>query len=513
MSSLGIGLDAYKGVGGMTAEHLSMASGVDIQAVNELLKAMAAGDLSGGSYVGQGPSSGGGLKKESLESTLKIITTQEEDMRFWKMIPKKPAFSTVEEYIKKTSIGNFRGGTFTEGGTPRASISAYNREAEKIKYVGTLREVTDVMKAVNIAGINDIVQEITEDGILWVMRKNNILMFFGDAALVPTEFNGIYAQHMNKSGYSTFATYMASDLVYDLRGNTLKPSDVEKANLRLQKRFAFANLLIGPPAVFTDYAIQYYAQGRFMIGGQANVTALESGGHLEMHRAQNGAKIKLEYDLYAAHYVGRLYNQIAAEPEAPAAPVSVSAVVATADASSKFSDGAGIYYYGVSAVNGDGESIITQIGTTATVTNADDAVDLTFTAGSGSYAATAFTIYRSLVNPADTFANTILYPIMTIPAAGTDALRGSLAAGVDGGAAGKVRDRNRFIPNTEECALMSYQDSTLNYKQLMPLHKHPLADVSTSSRWLTLLYGSLFLYKPEFMIRFINVGTTSDVTA
>jgi len=521
-NNLGIGLGPYSRFagGGMSPEHLSLASGVDLQSVNNLLKAMEAGQLQGGSYVGQGPTGGGALKKESLESVLTILTTQQQDFKLWKRLYKAAAYNTVEEYLKKTSIGGMRSGSFSEGGLPGERNSQYKRESEQIKYIGCLNKVTDVMTMVNIATIADIVQEITEDGVTWVMRKADQYCFFGDSAIINTEFNGFYAQHLNKASnkygviYPTLDEYMSSDLVVDLRGRTLKAADIERANLALQKRFAQANLLLAPPSVLTDYMIQHYEKQYIRFGGQAPIASLQSGGRITEHYTQQGTRIEFDFDLYAENSIGRLYNEVPADAQAPTAPVNVSLTVVNSDTSSKFADGIGTYYYAASALNANGESALTQIGSAvATITAATDAVDLRFTDGNGNYATEAYVIYRSEVDPSGAFADTILYPIMVVPKTGSDAKRGSLAAGVDGGAAGRVRDRNRFLPNAEKCILMDYDTKKLNYKQLAPIHKHMLGVLDTSERWLTLLYGSMFLRAPEHAIIFFNCGKISDVSA
>jgi hypothetical protein len=146
------------------------------------------------------------------------------------------------------------------------------------------------------------------------------------------------------------------------------------------------------------------------------------------------------------------------------------------------------------------------MGTTVTIANADDVVDLTFTATAGAFTPIAYIVYRSEKNPAASYANTVLYPIMTIPATGSDVKRGSLANGVDGGAAGKVRDRNRWLPATEEAILLQGDTDVIEFKQLAPLMKMPLAKLSPADRFMVLLYGTPIIYAPSKMVRYVNIG-------
>lgn len=514
-NGLSIGLNAYENIGslgaGLSDDALSLAN-ISPEALMEINKALEAGQLQGGVLTG-GQSSGGALKRESLEASLKLITFKESDIRFWKRIYKDAAFNTVEEYIQQTSYGNDRGGFFGEGGLPEGEDSVFARKAEHVKYIGNLREVTDQMQLVR-TNIGSMIQKATQDGILWILRKANRALFFGDSAIIPLEWNGIYAQHLNNDQYSTLEEYLASELVIDLRGKTLKEADIEKGSLTLMTKFAQADLMIAPPIVFTDFSIGFYNSKRLLMGNAGAVNNVTAGNRMNNFQTQAGPVIDFEYDIFAAHFPGKFATAGTVPPKAPAAPTSVSAVIASADTSSKFADGKADYWYGASALNEFGESAVVQIGAgKVTVDSDDDAVDLTFTATAGAYAPKAYVIYRSLPNPTTAFAVTTLYPIMTVPATGSDAKRGSLASGVDGGAAGKVRDRNRFLPATEEAILMQSDSDTLMFKQLAPLHKSPLARLATADRFMILLYGTPILFRPSFMIRYINIGRVADITA
>jgi hypothetical protein len=97
-------------------------------------------------------------------------------------------------------------------------------------------------------------------------------------------------------------------------------------------------------------------------------------------------------------------------------------------------------------------------------------------------------------------------PIIVIPATGNDVKRGSLANGVDGGAAGIVRDRNRYLPGTQDSLLLQADTDVIEFKQLAPLMKMPLAKLSPADRFMVLLYGTPIVYAPSKMVRYINIG-------
>jgi hypothetical protein len=506
MENLSVNLASYQSGSGFDDNAMAQAN-LSSEQLAELSKALEAGSIQGGDLTGN-QSSGGALKTESLESSLKLITFRESDIRFWKRFPKTAAYNTVEEYNQHTSYGTERGGFNNEGELPEEEDSQYVRKAEHVKYLGVTKSVTHPMQLVN-TNVGDIVQKETTNGIMWILRKADRALFYGDEKLVTQEWNGIYAQHLNNDQFANLEEYFASNLVVDLRGAALTEANVETGAQTLLTKFAQPNLMCAPPIVFSEFAKGFYARQRIAMGGKdnANVSGAISGQHISKFQSMYGL-IDFEYDIFAAKPVGKLPGGPATSPKAPAAitPAGSPAVVATSDGLSRFTDGIGDYFYAVAAVNRYGESAMTQMGTTVTIANADDVVDLTFTATAGAFTPIAYIVYRSEKNPAASYANTVLYPIMTIPATGSDVKRGSLANGVDGGAAGKVRDRNRWLPATEEAILLQGDTDVIEFKQLAPLMKMPLAKLSPADRFMVLLYGTPIIYAPSKMVRYVNIG-------
>lgn len=504
MENISVNLADYQHGSGFGDSAMDQAN-LSSEQLNQLSKALEAGQLQGGDLTGN-QTNGGALKTESLESSLKLITFKESDIRFWKRFPKSAAFNTVEEYNQLTSYGTDRGGFNNEGELPEEEDSNYVRKAEHVKYLGVTKSVTHQMQLVN-TNIGSVVQRETTNGIMWILRKADRALFYGDDKVIGQEWNGLYAQHMNNDQFANLDEYLESELVIDLRGKTLKQADIEQGSQTLLNKFAHANLLVAPPVVLSDFATGFYEKQRIMIGGatNANTNGMTTGQHISKFQSMYGV-IDFEYDIFAAKAPGKLPTSPATSAKAPNAPTAVSAVVVTADGFSKFADGKGDYFYGVAAVNRYGESAIAQIGGTVTVANNTDSVDLTFTPTAGPYQPTAYVIYRSPINPSTSFATTTMYPIMVVPATGSDSKRGSLTNGVDGGAAGKVRDRNRFLPATEEALLLQGDTDVIEFKQLAPLMKMPLAKLSPADRFMVLLYGTPIVYAPSKMVKYINIG-------
>lgn len=505
MENLGISLGDYSVGAGMSPEEHNIAN-LSSGQLNDLNKALEAGHLLGSDQTGA-QTTGGALKVESLERNLKVLTFQESDIRLWKRFPKSPAYSTIEEYNQLKSHGNNVGGFNNEGELPEESDVVYQRKSELVKYLGTVRSVTHVMQLVRNAHGNAYQMQV-DSGIKWILRRADSGLFWGDSAVVDQEWNGLYAQHLNNDKYTSLEAYMTSEHVIDLRGNQLTEKDLENGSQIIMRNFGHADLFVSAPVVISDFSTGFYARKRIAAG----TPAVSAGNHvagqyINKFDSMFGV-IDMDYDIYAAKLdsAGKVLAATATHPKAPATPTATSATPVT-DGLTKFGDGVGSYFYAVSAVNRYGESPLVQVGATIAVL-ATQSVDLIFTATAGTYAPTGYRIWRSEVDPSGTSAQTTFYPLFSVPATGADVKRGSLANGVDGAAALAVRDRNRWLPKTEEGLLIESTLQVMDFKQLAPIMKMDLARLSPAERFLVLLYGTPILYNGLKMIRYVNIGRT-----
>jgi hypothetical protein len=504
MDNLGISLADYQHGAGFDSDAMGQAN-LSADQLADLSKALEAGSLLGSDQSGS-QTTGGSLKVESLERNLKVITFKESDIKFWKRFPKAAAFNTVEEYNQLVSYGTERGGFNNEGELPEEEDSTYQRRSELVKYLGVTRSVTHQMQLVK-TNVGNVFQKEVQNGIMWILRKADRALFWGDAAVISQEWNGLYAQHMNNDAYASMEEYYNSDVVVDLRGKILKEESIEEGAQVIVRNFGQADLFISAPVVLSDFATGFYARKRINVGQSGAVQNAVMGQYISKFQSMYGI-IEMDFDIYAAkpNGAGKKLSSVASSAKAPAAPTSIGVTVVTGDGLSKFADGVADYFYAVAAVNRYGESALTQTGGSITVANATDAVDLEFTATAGPYAPTAYVIYRTDADPSGTAAQSVFYPIMTVPASGSDAKRGSLANGSDGASAGEVRDRNRFLPKTEEGMLLDSSIDVIQFKQLAPLMKMDLAKLSPADRFMVLLYGTPFMFAPNKVVRYINIG-------
>jgi len=475
--------------------------------VNDLLKAMQAGQITGrdttDQLLTQEP-----LKAESLEKTLKLLEFRMKDVKLWNAMPKLVAYNTVEEFIQLESYGTDRGGFYSEGELSDVEDSKYRRKAEKIKYIQVTGEVT--LQAQMVRSYVDAMRKEVENKSMWVIRRISSALTKADSDLNSLEFNSIYAQHApigSADGdlYTTLDAYQDSNVVIDLRGASIRQQDLSDAATSIDANFGGVDSFFAPPSVIDGLYKDYFERQRIIMGATGYRGSI--GTNPKAIDTQFG-ELSINQDKFMKKAPARLATADATSSKAPATPTSVSTALAS-DGQSRFAAGEahtgelGSVFYGVAAANQYGESGIRIIGgdTNKVVTAAGQSVDLTFTATAGAYTATHYTIYRSKISTVTNAATSGVefFPIFKVSAA-------QLAAGFDGGAAGKVRDRNRFLPDTEEAFVTEMVEDVLSVKQLAPISKLDLAVVAPANRFITFAWLTPFLYTPRKLVRFLNVG-------
>lgn len=474
-------------------------------ASDELVKAVVAGSQTGRDFNGV-QNSGGSLKTESLDAMVRLLTSTEKHIVFWKMLNKQSIYNTVHEYNQQLDYGNDSGGFNLEGEAPQFSDPTYRRKSAMIKYLGFAGEVTHpAMLVRNADGVNNWSREIQNKTQL-LMRFINKTLATANSVNIPTEFDGFFQQHFEAEevGNNSLDTYFRSTQVIDARGQILTDDLVQDAtDAAVNQNFGYVDKIIGSPTIFKDYVKQFDGLKRFNVGQPGAIQGAITGQSVKMIDSQFGP-LDVVNDIFFDWKVSKNNNQASTHAKAPAAPVAdavAPVTVVNAVATSKFSGFTGTYFYGVTAKNRYGESAMTVLdANAATVANATDAVDLKFAAGVGAYAATAYVIYRSVKNETAVTNNKALHPIFEISAA-------QLVAGYGGAAAGLVRDRNFWISNTKSAMVSVIDPEYLEYLQLAPIMKMDLAITSPSKRFMVLNYGTPALYMPTKVIRIINLGT------
>ena len=493
--------DIFSNMPGGVEDYSKVLGGVS----DELVKAVIAGSSTGRDFNNT-ENADGSLKTESLDAMVRLLTSTEKHIVFWKALNKNSVYNTVHEYNQQLDYGNDAGGFNFEGEAPQFSDPTYRRKSALIKYLGFSGEVTHpAMLVRNADGINNWAREIQNKTQL-LMRFIDKQLATANSKMVSTEFDGVFQQHFEAEevGNSNLDTYFASSQVRDARGKILTDDLVQDAtNAAVNTNYGFVDKIVGSPIIFNNYVKQFGGLKRFMVGQKGAISDATLGQSVSNIDTQFGP-VGIMNDIFFDRKVAKSYNAAATHSKAPAAPVadgSAPTNTVTGVATSKFSGFTGTYFYAVSARNRYGESALTLLKTTAsTVANATDAVDLKFAAGSGAYAAESYMIYKTKKNPAAYTDNNAFFPVFEVSAT-------ELAAGYDGsGVASVVRDRNFWIPGAQSALVQVIDPEYLEYLQLAPIMKMDLAITSPSKKFMVLNYGTPAVYMPTKIIRIVNIG-------
>lgn len=469
--------------------------------LGQLSKALEGGLITGRDTTNSTTASGSPLKVESLEKTLKVVTFQEQQIASWKLFPKDKAFNTVEEFNQVTSYGSEENSAFLiEGELPGEEDSTYVRRAQLVKFMGVTRSVSHVMTLVN-TNVGNIIDQYSREGTLSILQRLDRSLFYADSRLDAQAFNGLYAQHESHDGTNyvngSLASYLDStDLVIDMRGSILTTDAVERAMEAISENYGIGTHLFGPNKVFSNYALPLQKFQRYNLNADNN--GVMPGNNIP-GQVTNFGNVDFTRDVFLRRprtvEVGVNSGATSAKAPLSVTPGGTPLTLVNPDAAGKWNTAdAGSYTWGVRAVNRFGKSALVVLTNTPLTMVAVRAADLSFTASGSGEPATYFEIYRSQNGSITKFDFAFNVNVA------------QLAAGYDGGAAGVVRDRNRFIPGTDQAMLIENKQGVMTYKQLAPLMKMDLAVVSPAYRFMILQYGTVMLFAPRKAVRFINIG-------
>ena len=469
--------------------------------LHDLVKAISATHQTGRDLTGQS-TSGSALKAESLDPVLKILTNRDKHIVLWKMIPKQKAYNTVEEFNQLVDYGLETGVFNNEGETPEFSDSIYRRQAALVKYMGISGEVTHPATLVRLgSGVGDILAQEIQNKTQFLLRSINRSLPTADSAMVSNEFDGIFKQHYSAVASNLDAYYQDSSVV-DARGSVLLDKHVENAaHSVVNDNFGMISDIITNPQVLSDYATNFHESKNIFVGSPGAVVGATMGQSVNDIQTQFG-RVNAVSDIFFDRKTKKLYNAAATSAKSPAKPTKDGStpVAVITDTSTKFGDGAGSYFYAVTAKNRYGESAMELLNTTTQAVQATESVDLKFGQTDGAYAAESFVIYRTEKN-ASPYATADFYPIMTVSVA-------QKSAGFDGGTEGLVRDRNRVLPNTHSAIVLENSTDVWAVKQLAPLMKMDLAITSPAYKFMILAYLVPVLFAGKKISRIVNIGRT-----
>lgn len=449
--------------------------------LNNLQKALSTGVTFGGSDQ----TGGAAFRMESLQKTLKTLTFSMKDVALWQRIPKKKAFSTVEQYVKEMEIGgaNF----YSEGGLPEEADSVYTRSYEIMRFIGSVGKISNPALVVN--NMIEIQAQEVMNRTKGILRQIEKTMFFGYNASNTVEFNGFQYHIVNNSN---------SENIIDMQGKRLRLDDLNTAARIIRENHGSPTDLFLSPQAKENYIKELISSKYWHVNGQQPASiginpnsALTTEGEVKLISDifLNNADLHPTYRNQAGTIIKRNGQPptAATSSKAPATP-TIGTVTTPAGTGSVFLSGdATNYDYSITAFNAFGESA--PVTSTSVAVAAGDKTVLPVTEGGGAYTATGYKVYRKLTT------ETTYYYCFSVAYASSPQ---------------NVEDYNFYRHNTGIAFLFDMDlEQTFAFHQLLPYFSEPLAKLDDSIRWLQKLYGGLLVYNPYKMVMIKNIGATA----
>jgi hypothetical protein len=460
--------------------------------VENLQKAITAG------YGGAGKPTdltyGGVIQTESLETTLKSVTFDMKNLKFWPAISVDKAYNLFEQYNRLTGYGSDSSPYIGEGGAPQEEDSTYIRDGQRIVFFGTRRKVSHQMTLVRTT-VGDVVAQQAKEGTMHLLKNVEREMYWGHAHFVdalggqtgsnsdlPADslaMNGLLQQllkgdtdEQHRSGdFEGYGSFQS--VIRDQAGSVLTQDDIEELSVILLENFGAPSELHIEPLALSSFVRQFYPQFR-SAPGLANQTV----GY-DVSKVQTTAgTMDLKPNLFLRPR-GRARAK-AVNVNAPALPGAFTGADGGA-ATGKLA--AGTYQYKITEVNDFGESSPRQITAAVVVAADDSSVVLTMPA------AQAGTKYFKVYRSADGGA------------AGSEEFIGNYKVGL-----AAYVDAGEKLPGLGEAFMLDLNAECMRFKQLAPLSKINFAIVTTALEFAVVLYGALFVYTPRFNGVYRNMG-------
>ena len=445
----------------------------------ELQKALEAGNgVNSAAYI-----NGRALIPENCESTMvNVVAELKEDCKLFNSMKTVPVASTVHEENRRSSHGDYRFLSTTEGGKSRATDQAIERVFYEQKYLQTLRGVTLQMEKVRT--FEDAYTSEKIAGVQTICKGAEYNMFHGNASVIPTDWDG-FPEAIRKS---------ESPNIKDLRGKTLG-SEGEKLfdNIarEVMERGGDLSKVFFPPLMAQPVKELFTDRLRMMVKDkQATFDQLPD------YPTAIGSTLRFAGPNVGADKFYRVKGLVKAagdKKERPMAPASVTAVARANEPGSLFlaADG-GDYTYTVHAENSAGISAGTPIAIPVTVA-ANGGVLLTITPNEDGELATGFVLCRSNPNKPDLGVMEMKH----IPA-------------VKGDAPTTYIDINKDLPGTASMLFLTEtRESNVVYRlgQLLPVSTFPLYPVDRAiTPFLVIIFCTLEVSAPEFCALVDNIA-------
>jgi hypothetical protein len=455
--------------------------------MEQMTKALTAGTgVDAAAFTG-----GRAMTPESLDYTLVNILHNQDEARLFQRIKKQAIKSVVRQWNERSEVGDDAGGWVPEGGAGSSTDQTIARKYALAKYLQTYRSVT--LQAAMSDMVENAMAIEKEAGTLWLIRKVEKALFYGDSSLVSDEPDGL-------------KKLIPASNVIDMRGayangSTFKNQLTEGLRL-IRASFGKGDLLLSSTKIVRDISTMLSDMYRIPLpvpGGVTQQGVTVGGGSpggvaasaFPMNFPTPFGNPEVLDDIFLSEGVTQADTSVTTN-KPDQSTISAAARANDTSGVSKFiARDAGDYFYKVCGVNRYGEGVTcTAFQVTSVV--ADDKV--TFRVTPGSTPPTAWVVYRSKVGAAD----------------GSDCREMfRVAYALDSGQAYQtITDYNLDLPGCSDSYLLTMNPlfNAIEWFQFLPMMKFDLYPATTAVYpFLMLLFGGLGLLKPVQHVRIKNI--------
>lgn len=368
--------------------------------ITDLVKALEAGNYDAApSTLVQGAA----LQVEDLTSVMNNVTFDTSHIKLQKMIKTESCKSTLAQFDRQLSYGQFGGAAQFEGNIGQEDTSDFVRVVVPMTFYSKTRRVTiastmvatvDGKKSDERAASDAATQmagELEFDMFRGMDDFSNAGVFDGNPLVIPTEtmpnMHGLGLQ-VRQSDYQAnskdlmFAEFGSDDtVVLSAGGVAITQSLIEDAALRSSLGFGNASKLVTDLVALSQYNKITFGKERIILGGSPQDA---TGGDLRKQWVSGGT-VSVE----ASQFLRGKSKPQRPRSNGPAAPASLTAVAGSLGSTGL----SGAYVYYATAGNEIGESLPCTAVTTATITLNYSVVVTISNPGSGTWR--FFNVYRS----------------------------------------------------------------------------------------------------------------------
>ncbi|EGC0267583.1 hypothetical protein H8U31_001334 [Salmonella enterica] len=492
----------------MSGSTINGSMGGNMAEFQELVKALEANNHTAPGATDVANLQGGGaLGVQSLDTTMKTTIQENQHFTLFNRLAQSNAINIVDEYSRQSHVGGFLGGsTNTQMGVVRAATGEYKREVGLVKFLMTLRQVGYVL---NIGkNIAEPIAVEERNGALQLLTDANYLLYHGNAAIVDTQFDGVFKQiddEITKGG-------MPEECRIDMDGKPLDSVEpFSKINVAVSSYGSWGRStdVFLPNSIQNDLNMGLDPAFRWMEDG-ANLPVI--GGHVPGIRLTNGI-LRTNMDTFIhdetnpmTHVFEVFNNAIASSASVdalkPSAVTAKGGAVVPAGKASKFTTGRdGDYLYAVAGISKNGAGISTVVVADLASVPAGGVVTLTITAASSANDLGGYAIYRSRQGAKQPASGdltdkdkrrAILADFRLVKMISTDEL----------GAGGTWVDTNADLPGSVSVPLLNLAPGAdaIGWRQFQPMTKIQLpfgVGGQPVMSWFQFLFGYLRMTKPK----------------